>query len=156
MGHVGFRRKVCAMEEFYVIGEFKDSRDPDSFEPADRDLASIELALEVLAKQEQDAAIVEKLHVDEVKERKAEGRSDDVMRRIELDKAERAEREAGKEVARQRQAVRAQEELETKKRKKQEQPETASSPSAAVAAASAPPSADEEGESAESKPGPVD
>ena len=108
------------MEEFYCIGDFSDSRDPESFVPAERDMASIELALEVLAKQEQDAAVVEKLRADEAKERKAEGRTDDVMRRIEMDKLERAEREAAKEAARQREAAREVKEKEAKKRQRAE------------------------------------
>ena len=108
------------MEEFYCIGDFSDSRDPESFVPAERDMASIELAVEVLAKQEQDAAVVEKLRADEAKERKAEGRTDEVMRRIEMDKLERAEREAAKEAARQREAAREVKEKEVKKRQRAE------------------------------------
>lgn len=140
LGHVGFRRKVCAMEEFYVIGDFRDSRDPSSFQPAERDLPSIDLALDVLAKQEQDVAMVEKLHADEIKERQAEGRADEARRRIEMDKKERVEREAAKVIVRQRQAARELEAKEAKKRQKQTpmdlSPSTAVAQAEAVAAAS--------------------
>jgi len=87
------------MEEFYVIGDFKDRRDVESFTPGVKDMASVLLAIEILEKHEKDAEFCKSRQDAMVKESKAGSTAaqEEALRRIEYDKLERAEREEAKE-----------------------------------------------------------
>ena len=109
------------MEEFYVIGDFSNNRDSDSFVPGERDLDAIEKALQVLTREQKDAEFCVGLHEKEAHERRtgSSTQQEEAMRRIEMDKIERAEREANKKIMRDKQEAKRQEEKQARTRQKE-------------------------------------
>jgi len=113
---------VCAMEEFYVIGNFTDSRAVESFEPAATNIDACKMAVDILDKHEKDADGEQRRYMAEVEERKTGGKQaqEEAMRRIEADKIERMEREEAKERMRQVEAEREQQAKASKKAKQEQ------------------------------------